>query len=104
LQEFVWNLQNPGGIRIFVWKTRIMLKKLTLTVDEKVIEKAKLYARDTGRSLSDMIEGYLEKLVAQEPETEKHSSRVKKLVGVVKLPKNFDEKKEIAEYLRKKHL
>lgn len=80
-----------------------MLKKLTLTVDEKVIEKAKSYAKDTGRSLSDMIEGYLETLVAKEPTTE-YSPKVKKLVGVVKLPKNFNEKKEISEYLRKKHL
>ncbi len=78
--------------------------KLTLTVKKTVIEKAKVYAKNTGRSLSDMIEGYLESLIAQEPTTEISSSKIKKITGVVKLPKDFDEKKEIAEYLKKKHL
>jgi hypothetical protein len=81
-----------------------MSTKLTLTIEKEVIEKAKVYARNTGRSLSDMIEGYLETLIAQEPETQTLSPQIKKITGIVKLPKDFDEKKEIAEYLRKKHL
>ena len=81
-----------------------MNSKLTLTVEKEVIEKAKLYAKNTGRSLSDMIESYLETLVAEEPATKFVSSKIKKITGVVKLPKDFDEKKEIAAYLRKKHL
>ncbi len=81
-----------------------MLTKLTLTVDKEVIEKAKVYAKNTGRSLSDVIESYLEILTAQEPETKIESSKIKKISGVVKLPKDFDEKKEIAAYLKKKHL
>jgi len=83
-----------------------MNTKLTLTVEKAVIEKAKLYAKNTGRSLSDVIETYLETLVAEEPVAEKLSlsPKIKNLMGIVKLPKNFDEKKEIAEYLSKKHL
>jgi hypothetical protein len=81
-----------------------MSTKLTLTIEKQVIEKAKIYARNTGRSLSDVIEGYLETLIAEEPETQIASPRIKKISGVVKLPRDFDEKKEIAEYLRKKHL
>ncbi len=37
-----------------------MTTKLTLTIEKSIIEKAKDYARKTGRSLSDLIEIYLD--------------------------------------------
>jgi formiminotetrahydrofolate cyclodeaminase len=80
-----------------------MSTKLTLTVEKSVIEKAKSYAKKTDRSLSEIIESYLEMLVKQDHQ-EGLSPRLKKIVGSVKLPKNFDEKKELASYLKKKHL
>jgi len=40
-----------------------MSTKLTLSVDKKVIDKAKEYARSNGRSLSNIIEEYLKSLV-----------------------------------------
>lgn len=79
-----------------------MNTKLTLTVEKKVIEKAKEYARNTGRSLSEIIEKYLEGLV--ETKDAEVSPKLKKLVGAVRLPENFDEKKELEEYFNKKHL
>jgi len=33
--------------------------KLTLTIEQSVIEKAKVYAKQKGQSLSDMVENYL---------------------------------------------
>ena len=36
-----------------------MQTKLTLTLDQGIIEQAKLYAKDKGRSLSELIENYL---------------------------------------------
>ena len=36
-----------------------MTTKLTLTIDESIIDSAKAYARDQGRSLSDVVENYL---------------------------------------------
>lgn len=81
-----------------------MTKKLTLTVEENVIEKAKIYARNTGRSLSELIEAYLESIIQENEPSGKMSSKLKSLVGSVKLPKSFDEKKELDEYYRKKHL
>ena len=36
-----------------------MITKLTLTIEKSVIEKAKKYAREKERSLSDIIENYL---------------------------------------------
>jgi len=81
-----------------------MTSKLTLTVEKNIIEKAKKYAKNTGRSLSELIENYLESIV-EEPQSEyKLSPKLKKIVGKVKLPKDFDEKAELEEYYSKKHL
>lgn len=81
-----------------------MTTKLTLTVEKNVIEKAKIYARNTGRSLSELIETYLESIIQENKPNNKISPKLKSLVGSVKLPKNFDEKKELEEYYRNKHL
>jgi len=81
-----------------------MTTKLTLTVEEDVIKKAKSYAKQTGRSLSELIETYLETLTEDHGETVQISPKLKKLVGSVKLPADFDEKKELAAYFERKHL
>ena len=81
-----------------------MTTKLTLTVEKTVIEKAKSYAKKTGRSLSELIEKYLENITSEERTENELSPKLKKIVGAVKLPKNFDEEKEMRSYLEKKHL
>jgi formiminotetrahydrofolate cyclodeaminase len=80
-----------------------MTSKLTLTVEKSIIERAKLYAKNTGRSLSEIIENYLE-TITQDNGTDKISPKLKKIVGAVKLPKNFDEEKELRSYFENKHL
>lgn len=80
-----------------------MSTKLTLTVEKSVIERAKSYAKNTGRSLSEIIENYLETLTQETP-TDELSPKLRKLVGVVNLPKDFDEKEELRSALEKKHL
>jgi formiminotetrahydrofolate cyclodeaminase len=80
-----------------------MTTKLTLTLEKTIIERAKLYAKNIGRSLSELIENYLEK-ITQESGEDKLSPKLKKIVGAVKLPKNFDEKEELRSYLENKHL
>jgi len=80
-----------------------MTTKLTLTVEKTIIERAKSYAKSTGRSLSELIENYLE-TITQDNNTEKISPKLNKIVGAVKLPKNFDEQKELRSYLENKHL
>jgi hypothetical protein len=82
-----------------------MTAKLTLTVEEGVIKKAKSYAKQTGRSLSELIETYLETLTEDyHGETLQISPKLKKLAGSVKLPEDFDEKKELTAYFERKHL
>ena len=36
--------------------------KLTLTLEKEVIEKAKIYAKERNRSLSDLVENYFKAL------------------------------------------
>jgi len=82
-----------------------MTTKLTLTVEEDIIKKAKSYAKQTGRSLSELIETYLEMLTEEHTgEKLQISPKLKKLAGSVKLPIDFDEKKELAAYFEQKHL
>jgi formiminotetrahydrofolate cyclodeaminase len=73
-------------------------------VEKSVIEKAKMYAKKTGRSLSELIEKYLESITSDENSKDEISSKLKKIIGAVKLPENFDEEKELRTYLEKKHL
>ncbi len=80
-----------------------MTSKLTLTVEKSIIERAKVYAKNTGRSLSEIIENYLE-TITQDNGTDKISPKLKKIVGAVKLPKNFDEEKDLRSYFENKHL
>ncbi len=64
-----------------------MPTKLTLTVDQQVIEAAKKYARDHGRSLSNLIEDYLKSLTAPQGRLKddfEYSPIVKSLKGSVK--------------------
>lgn len=88
---------------IFEIKIRAMTTKLTLTVDKSIIERAKLYAKSTGRSLSEIIENYLE-TITQDTAYNDLSPKLKKIVGVVNLPKDFDEKETLRSVLEKKHL
>ncbi|MEJ7558442.1 MAG: DUF6364 family protein [Pedobacter sp.] len=81
-----------------------MTRKLTLTVEEVVIKKAKSYAKLTGRSLSEIVEKYLETLTEEHPEIKQISPELNKLARSVRLPVNFDKKKELDAYFESKHL
>ncbi|MDQ0636690.1 formiminotetrahydrofolate cyclodeaminase [Pedobacter sp. W3I1] len=79
-----------------------MTTKLTLTVQKSTIEKAKSYARHTGRSLSELVEKYLETITLDEETIV--SSKLRGIVGAVKLPDDFDEETELRDYFEGKHL
>jgi hypothetical protein len=81
-----------------------MTTKLTLTVQEDIAKKAKLYAKQTGRSLSELVETYLGTLTEEQGKTQQISAKLEKLVGSVKLAADFDEKKELTAYFKRKHL
>jgi len=82
-----------------------MKAKITLVIEEEIIEKAKKYARENGRSLSGIIENYL-KIITQEEEREHReiSPLVKSLKGSFKAPEDFDMEKELTDGLSEKYL
>ncbi len=83
--------------------TRVMTTKLTLTIDDTVIDSAKKYARQRGKSLSDIVENYLKSISVSGESVQTLSPRVAKLMGSVKLPEDFDYKKELGKVLKEKH-
>lgn len=80
-----------------------MTTKLTLTIEDTVIDSAKKYARQKGKSLSDIVENYLKSISASEEPAQTLSPRVAKLMGSVKLSEDFDYKKELGKVLKEKH-
>jgi hypothetical protein len=57
--------------------------KLTLKLDETVIESAKKYAESNKRSLSKLVENYFRNLTAKNIPPQKHSPLVESLSGVI---------------------
>ena len=90
-------------LRIFVNKTYVMQTKLTITIEKSIIEQAKSYAKNKGRSLSELIENYLKVVLEDNEETVKLSPSIKKLKGSVKLPDDFEYKKELTNILSEKY-
>ncbi len=81
-----------------------MNTKLTLSLEKEVIESAKSYAKGTGRSLSEMVENYFKSLTLKsELKEEKIHPKVKKLIGRITLPDDFDLKKAKEEYYKEKY-
>jgi replicative DNA helicase len=83
-----------------------MNTKLTLTIEQEIIERAKNYAKEKNRSLSDIIENYLKMLTKSErkQKVENLNPIVQSLKGSFKMPKNMDYKKELRNRLEEKYL
>lgn len=82
-----------------------METKLTLRLNDSVIERAKIYAKSQKISLSKMIESYLDSLTRKKEKDSKISITplVESLSGVIDLPSDFDYKKEYGDYLTEKY-
>ena len=82
-----------------------MSTKLTLTIDESIIERAKKYAKSKENSLSNIIENYLKILVKDNTRTEiELTPIVKSLKGSFSSNSAFDYKKELTKRLSDKYL
>jgi hypothetical protein len=93
-------------IIIIVRKLKMIMEtKLTLRLNDNVIERAKSYARSHKISLSKLIESYLDS-ITKKKEEEKNISitpLVESLSGVIDLPADFDYKKEYRDFLDEKY-
>jgi hypothetical protein len=83
----------------------IMTTRLNITVDKTVVEEAKQYARENGRSLSGLIEEYLKSLISKKKKEFEPGAIVKSLWGSVNpMPEGKDYNELVEEEILKKHL
>ncbi|PJZ44750.1 DUF6364 family protein [Leptospira brenneri] len=81
-----------------------MNTKLTLSLDDKIIKRAKEFAKQRNKSLSKLIEDYLGGISSKIPSDEENLPPVtKKLAGILKGKKDIDIKNDIAHFLEKKY-
>ena len=78
--------------------------KLTLKLNQEVIEKAKQYASDKKTSLSRIIEAYLQSLTSEKSTTDfEISPFVKSIATGVEIPNDLDIKDEYSNRLMQKY-
>lgn len=76
--------------------------KLTLKLDESVIERAKKYAAAQKLSLSRLIENYLNSLTGEEDESE-ISPFVKSIATGKRIPADAEDREGYTDYLEAKY-
>ena len=79
-----------------------MQTKLTLRLDDLLIEQAKTYAKRSGKSVSQLVAEYFSLLLASSPVKTDLSSSVQKLKGVFKKSKTRIE--DYHEYLEENYV
>ncbi|GHN00182.1 hypothetical protein WSM22_16710 [Cytophagales bacterium WSM2-2] len=81
-----------------------MNAKLTLSLDQRVIESAKKESRKKGISLSKLIEDYLRE-ITNSRNSKKGKGSATELIGIAgKVPDNFNYRDELFKILSDKHL
>lgn len=78
--------------------------KLTLKLNQEIIEKAKRYASDKKLSLSRIVEFYLQSLTVEDKEDDFEISPFVKSISTGKsIPTDLDYKKEYSDHLMEKY-
>jgi antitoxin component of RelBE/YafQ-DinJ toxin-antitoxin module len=78
--------------------------KLTLKLNQRVIERAKEYASNKQMSLSRIVEVYLQALTSENNTTEfEISPFVKSIATGTEIPADLDYKKEYSDHLTEKY-
>jgi signal transduction protein with GAF and PtsI domain len=81
-----------------------MTIKLTLSVEKSVVLKAKKYAREQGRSLSEIVTNYLRRLSGERDSSEELDREVVGISDEISPDRIPDLQDERFQYLRKKML
>ncbi|MDR1955710.1 MAG: DUF6364 family protein, partial [Treponema sp.] len=78
----------------------------TLNIDQDVVENAKIYAKDTKRSISKLVEEYLSSISEKNVKVNNRplGPITKELVGIIRMDKNIDYKELLLEALMEKYL
>lgn len=77
--------------------------KLTLKLDQAVIERTKEYAKERHLSLSGMVENYFRALTGNQPVRKQWTPLVRELSGVAPAKAGRHWKKRYADYLSDKY-
>lgn len=81
-----------------------MNTKLTLKLNQQIIENAKKYASNKKLSLSKIIESYLQSLTSEEITDDfEISPFIKSIATGTKIPTDLDYKNEYSDYLMEKY-
>lgn len=81
-----------------------MDSKLTLKLDQSVIERAKQYAAQQNLSLSKLVEFYFDTLTSEKKSDKIELSPFVKSISTGKsVPLNLDSKKEYSDFLLEKY-
>ena len=79
-----------------------MTRKLTLSINEKTILKARRISRRRGKSISRMVEEYLNSIVEKENKPESAMDQINKIMErhrkKIKLPVNVDYKEMVRQW------
>ena len=82
-----------------------MNAKLTLKLDQEIIQLAKEYSKDHHVSLSKLIENQLKFLIAKKKTKKlKISGLVQELSGVISLPESLNTQEVYGDFLIEKYL
>jgi hypothetical protein len=85
-----------------------MATKLTLIMDEKLIKEAKIYAKETQQSLSQLVSEQLERILCKNEDPDKYKDHpMAYLLGIASdIPEEFkgkSHKQIMYEHIAKKH-
>jgi len=80
-----------------------MDKKLTLSLNNAIIEQAKIYAKSNKTSLSRLIESYLASLTNKQNTELEITPLVKSLSGVIDLDSKGNTKEDYTDFLIEKY-
>ncbi len=82
-----------------------MNTKLTLSVDQDLIQQAKEYAKSNGTSISKMVENYLQSVLTSKKEVDQSKVNIlDSITGIMKYPDpNWDDDRAKWEYFKDKY-
>ena len=75
------------------------MSKLTLSVDEKVVKRAKRFAEKRGTSVSHLVEQFLD-ILARPPKPEDDTPVLRQLRGILKKGDREDYRRHLVEKYR----
>lgn len=80
-----------------------MNTKLTLSIDEKTVGRAKKFARERNRSLSNLVENYLKAVTVEKSDRGEVTPLVAELSGVVTAAGAKSHRADYAAHLAEKY-